>query len=95
MAKTIITAALTGAVTPAGYDIPETPEQIAKCAYECWQALLRIRAGRVPLGYPCYPPNVNDTFCLLFNALYVSYSIRPLSWIPPCRSFSASGSSPG
>ena len=38
MAKTIITAALTGAVTPAGYDIPETPEQIAKCAYECWQA---------------------------------------------------------
>ena len=37
MAKTIITAALTGAVTPAGYDIPETPEQIAKCAYECWQ----------------------------------------------------------
>ena len=22
----------------AGYDIPETPEQIAKCAYECWQA---------------------------------------------------------
>ena len=38
MAKTIITAALTGAVTPAGYDIPETPEQIAKCAYECWKA---------------------------------------------------------
>lgn len=37
MAKTIITAALTGAVTPAGYDIPETPEQIAKCAYECWK----------------------------------------------------------
>ena len=30
MAKTIITAALTGAVTPAGYDIPETPEQIAE-----------------------------------------------------------------
>lgn len=38
MAKTIITAALTGAVTPAGYDIPETPEQIAKCAYDCWKA---------------------------------------------------------
>ena len=38
MAKTIITAALTGAVTPAGYDIPETPEQIAECAYECWKA---------------------------------------------------------
>ena len=38
MAKTIITAALTGAVTPAGYDIPETPQQIADCAYECWKA---------------------------------------------------------
>ena len=38
LAKTIITAALTGAVTPAGYDIPETPEQIAKCAYDCWKA---------------------------------------------------------
>lgn len=38
MAKTIITAALTGAVTPAGYDVPETPQQIADCAYECWKA---------------------------------------------------------
>lgn len=38
LAKTIITAALTGAVTPAGYDIPETPGQIAKCAYDCWKA---------------------------------------------------------
>jgi uncharacterized protein (DUF849 family) len=38
MAKTIITAALTGAITPHGYDVPETPEAIAKCAYECWQA---------------------------------------------------------
>lgn len=37
MAKTIITAALTGAVTPAGYNIPETPEQIAQTAYECWK----------------------------------------------------------
>ena len=37
MAKTIITAALTGAVTPAGYHIPETPEQIVQAAYECWQ----------------------------------------------------------
>ncbi len=36
MAKTIITAALTGAVTPAGYHIPETPEQIVQAAYECW-----------------------------------------------------------
>ena len=35
--KVIITAALTGAVTPAGYDIPETPEQIAEAAYECWK----------------------------------------------------------
>ena len=38
MAKTIITAALTGAITPHGYDVPETPEQIADCAYECWKA---------------------------------------------------------
>lgn len=37
MKKTIITAALTGAVTPAGYQIPETPEQIVKEAYECWK----------------------------------------------------------
>lgn len=37
MAKAIITAALTGAVTPAGYNIPETPEQIAQTAYECWK----------------------------------------------------------
>ncbi len=37
MAKTIITAALTGAVTPPGYNIPETPEKIAAEAYECWQ----------------------------------------------------------
>ena len=32
MAKTIITAALPGAVTPAGYHIPETPEQIVQAA---------------------------------------------------------------
>lgn len=37
MTKTIITAALTGAVTPPGYNIPETPEQIAAEAYECWK----------------------------------------------------------
>lgn len=37
MAKTIITAALTGAITPHGYDVPETPEEIAKAAYECWK----------------------------------------------------------
>ena len=37
MAKTIITAALTGAVTPAGYKIPESPEQIANDAYNCWK----------------------------------------------------------
>ncbi len=37
MAKTIITAAMTGAVTPAGFDIPETPEQIAAQVYECWK----------------------------------------------------------
>ncbi|MCO7122922.1 3-keto-5-aminohexanoate cleavage protein [Ihubacter massiliensis] len=36
--KVIVTAALTGAVTPPGYNIPETPEQIAKDAYECWKA---------------------------------------------------------
>ena len=34
MAKTIITAALTGAITPHGYDVPETPEDIAATAYE-------------------------------------------------------------
>ncbi len=38
MAKTIITAALTGAITPRGYDIPETPEAIAETAYACWKA---------------------------------------------------------
>ncbi|MCR4842874.1 MAG: 3-keto-5-aminohexanoate cleavage protein [Eubacterium sp.] len=38
MAKRIVTVALTGAVTPHGYDVPETPEQIADCAYECWKA---------------------------------------------------------
>lgn len=38
MAKTIITAALTGAITPVGYNIPETPEQIAQDAYNCWKA---------------------------------------------------------
>ena len=38
MAKTIITVALTGAVTPHGYDVPETPEDIAKTAYDCWKA---------------------------------------------------------
>ena len=36
--KVIITAALTGAVTPAGYHIPETPEQMAEEAYQCWKA---------------------------------------------------------
>lgn len=35
--KTIITAALTGAMTPPGYNIPETPEQIVQAAYECWK----------------------------------------------------------
>lgn len=35
--KVIITAALTGAVTPAGYNIPEKPQDIADTAYECWK----------------------------------------------------------
>ena len=35
--KVIITAALTGAVTPAGYNIPEKPKDIADTAYECWK----------------------------------------------------------
>ncbi len=35
--KTIITAAITGAVTPAGFDIPATPEDISKTAYEVWK----------------------------------------------------------
>lgn len=38
MNKTIITVALTGAVTPTGYRIPETPEQIAEDAYQCWKS---------------------------------------------------------
>lgn len=37
MAKTIITAAMTGAVTPAGFNIPERPEDIAAQVYECWK----------------------------------------------------------
>ena len=37
MPKTIITAAMTGAVTPAGFNIPETPEDIAAQVYECWK----------------------------------------------------------
>ena len=36
--KTIITAALTGAITPPGYNIPDTPEKIIKDAYACWKA---------------------------------------------------------
>ena len=36
--KTIITVAVTGAITPSGYKIPETPEQIAQDAYDCWKA---------------------------------------------------------
>ena len=35
--KVIITAALTGAMTPAGYNIPEKPKDIADTAYECWK----------------------------------------------------------
>ena len=37
MAKTIITAAMTGAITPAGYNIPEKPEEIAEQVYECFK----------------------------------------------------------
>lgn len=37
MNKTIITAALTGAITPPGYQIPETPQDIAETAYQCWK----------------------------------------------------------
>lgn len=33
--KVIITAALTGALTPKGYKIPETPDEIAEDAYKC------------------------------------------------------------
>ena len=36
--KVIITAALTGALTPKGYKIPETPDEIAEDAYKCWKA---------------------------------------------------------
>ncbi len=40
MEKVIITAALTGAVTPkdANSNIPLTPKEIAEDAYKCWQA---------------------------------------------------------
>ena len=34
---TNLAAALTGAVTPAGYKIPETPQQIADEAYDAWK----------------------------------------------------------
>ena len=37
MAKTIITVAPTGTLTPREYKVPETPEQIAAAAYELWQ----------------------------------------------------------
>ena len=37
MAKNIITCAMTGAVTPRGYNIPEKPEDIAAQVYECWK----------------------------------------------------------
>lgn len=39
--KVIITAALTGAVTPAGYHIPETPEQIAEDAISVLESRCR------------------------------------------------------
>ena len=48
MAKTIITAALTGAVTPAGYHIPETPEQIVQAPMSAGSWALR---GAYP--HPC------------------------------------------
>ena len=35
MAKRIVTVALTGAVTPAGYNVPETPEQICEQVLAC------------------------------------------------------------
>lgn len=39
MAKTIITAALTGAITPPRITMfLKSPEEIAKTAYECWKA---------------------------------------------------------
>lgn len=40
MDKVIITAALTGAVTPKekNASIPLTPEEIAEDAYKCWKA---------------------------------------------------------
>lgn len=36
--KVIITAALTGAMTPPGYDIPATPDRIIEDAITCWKA---------------------------------------------------------
>jgi 3-keto-5-aminohexanoate cleavage enzyme len=37
MAKTIITVAPTGTLTPPGYDIPQTPKEIGDEVYELWK----------------------------------------------------------
>jgi 3-keto-5-aminohexanoate cleavage enzyme len=37
VSKTIITVAPTGTLTPRGYNVPETPEEIAAATYELWQ----------------------------------------------------------
>ena len=71
MDQVIITAALTGAVTPKAKNahIPITPEEIAADAYACWKAgaamvHLHMRGrrrpgchgqGEIPGDHPAYP----------------------------------------
>ena len=73
MAKTIITAALTGAITPHGYDVPETPEEIAKTAYECWKA----DAGTFNWGIPGGIFSNSPTFLTTLGNLYQERNIKP------------------
>ena len=60
--KVIITAALTGAVTPAGYHIPETPEQAA--AHLLLEVLHHLRQARLGivqlLRRPAQAAQLND-----------------------------------
>jgi 3-keto-5-aminohexanoate cleavage enzyme len=37
VSRTIITVAPTGTLTPRGYNVPESPEEIAAATYELWQ----------------------------------------------------------
>lgn len=68
--KVIITAALTGAVTPPGYDIPITPEKIAEDAYQCWKlgaAVVHIHT-RADDGLGAMNTEHFDKICKLIRA---------------------------